>query len=87
MQCESPLEDGQIGVGNAWSGEVYSIVAFIQPIGQRTETLRQRKGMGRDVARESTVTYSGQMMASDSMLVGARMGVVFGQQHPTQKEE
>ncbi|WP_254893065.1 hypothetical protein, partial [Salmonella enterica] len=39
------------------------------------------------VAREITEQYAGQIIASDSLLGGARMEVVFGRQHPTQKEE
>ncbi|EKI2265216.1 hypothetical protein PC877_002271, partial [Salmonella enterica subsp. enterica serovar 4,[5],12:i:-] len=45
------------------------------------------QGVGLAVAREITEQYAGQIIASDSLLGGARMEVVFGRQHPTQKEE
>ncbi|EFS9130521.1 two-component system sensor histidine kinase PhoQ [Salmonella enterica] len=55
--------------------------------GQRADTLRPGQGVGLAVAREITEQYAGQIIASDSLLGGARMEVVFGRQHPTQKEE
>ncbi len=55
--------------------------------GQRADALRPGQGVGLAVAREITEQYAGQIIASDSLLGGARMEVVFGRQHPTQKEE
>ncbi len=50
------------------------------------DTLRPgtRRGAGA-VAREITEQYAGQIITSDGLLGVARMEVVFGRQHPTQK--
>ncbi|MGK7489602.1 ATP-binding protein, partial [Salmonella enterica] len=48
--------------------------------GQRADTLRPGQGVGLAVAREITEQYAGQITASDSLLGGARMEVVFGRQ-------
>ncbi|MEA7940811.1 hypothetical protein ONO84_24900, partial [Salmonella enterica subsp. enterica serovar Virginia] len=45
------------------------------------------QGVGLAVAREITEQYAGQIIASDSLLGGARMEVVFGRQHPTQRRK
>ncbi|HFZ8995942.1 TPA: two-component system sensor histidine kinase PhoQ [Citrobacter freundii] len=48
--------------------------------GQRIDTLRPGQGVGLAVARGITEQYDGQIIASDSLLGGARMEVVFAHQ-------
>ncbi|MTH47223.1 two-component system sensor histidine kinase PhoQ [Intestinirhabdus alba] len=55
--------------------------------GQRIDTLRPGQGVGLAVVREIVEQYDGRIVASDSLLGGARMEVTFGRQHPGQKEE
>ena len=55
--------------------------------GQRIDTLRPGQGVGLAVAREITEQYEGKIVAGDSLLGGARMEVIFGRQHPIQRDE
>lgn len=55
--------------------------------GQRVDTLRPGQGVGLAVAREITEQYDGKIIASDSLLGGARMEVIFGHQQPGQKDD
>ncbi|SNY59877.1 two-component system, OmpR family, sensor histidine kinase PhoQ [Enterobacter sp. CC120223-11] len=54
--------------------------------GQRADTLRPGQGVGLSVAREIAEQYDGKIIAADSPLGGAKMEVIFGQQHPESKE-
>lgn len=53
--------------------------------GQRADTLRPGQGVGLAVAREITEQYAGQIIASDSLLGGARMEVVLADSIPHRK--
>ena len=48
--------------------------------GQRADTLRPGQGVGLSVAREIVEQYDGEIIASESLLGGACMEVVFGRQ-------
>ena len=55
--------------------------------GQRVDTMRPGQGVGLAVAREITEQYDGKIVASDSLLGGARMEVIFGHQQPGPKDD
>ncbi|HED3137351.1 two-component system sensor histidine kinase PhoQ [Citrobacter farmeri] len=55
--------------------------------GQRIDTLRPGQGVGLAVAREITEQYDGKIVASDSLLGGAHMEVIFGHQQPGTKDD
>lgn len=55
--------------------------------GQRIDTLRPGQGVGLAVAREIVEQYDGKIIATDSMLGGARMEVIFGRQLSVTKDE
>ena len=55
--------------------------------GQRVDTMRPGQGVGLAVAREITEQYDGKIVASDSLLGGAHMEVIFGHQQPGPKDD
>ena len=53
---------------------------------QRADTLRPGQGVGLAVARDIVEQYDGRILTEDSLLGGACMEVIFGRQHPEDKE-